>query len=233
MLDKSIDIKIARKEFIQSLGGDRCQRISTSTKLKIEKMEAVIKKLATPSLHFEKQKIVRIKRGSLHAEKGVLFKSQKLANSLKDCSEMICFLATLGEGVDRKIKMLMEQNELSNAYIMDVMGSTFVEVMVSGFYLRMRDKFRMENRGVSLRFSPGYCDWPVEDQRKLFQLFNSKPEHVILTESCLMRPRKSISGVFGIKSPEAKFPSEPYNPCHSCQRPNCDARRSDRLANIQ
>jgi hypothetical protein len=47
-----------------------------------------------------------------------------------------------------------------------------------------------------MRFSPGYCGWDLTAQRGLFEALQPAEIGITLSESCLMRPLKSISGVF-------------------------------------
>jgi hypothetical protein len=46
---------------------------------------------------------------------------------------------------------------------------------------------------------------------------------VDLTETCLMIPQKSISGIIGIGSSEADV--RDYNPCITCNKCDCPGRR--------
>jgi hypothetical protein len=64
-------------------------------------------------------------------------------------------------------------------------------------------------------------DWPLREQRSLFKLFGN-PEELIgvkLTESCLMIPVKSVSGIL--------FETEAnYENCQLCPKENCPNRRA-------
>ena len=48
------------------------------------------------------------------------------------------------------------------------------------------------------RFSPGYCGWHVSQQQLLFPLFQGHTCGVKLTDSSLMIPIKSVSGIIGL-----------------------------------
>jgi len=76
---------------------------------------------------------------------------------------------------------------------------------------------------ISRRFSPGYCDWDVEQQRILFEAVDGEKAGVELTETCLMLPRKSISGIIGISLADRGI--ENYNPCPTCDKTDCIGRR--------
>lgn len=67
------------------------------------------------------------------------------------------------------------------------------------------------------RYSPGNCDWPVDDQNKLFKFFPENFCGVSLSDSALMNPIKSVSGVIGI----GKNTSFHKNVCSICKNINC------------
>jgi hypothetical protein len=63
--------------------------------------------------------------------------------------------------------------------------------------------------------------WPIEQQEKLFSLLGNVKEAVgvTLTESYLMVPNKTTSGVI--------FPTErAIQTCQVCRRENCPSRRA-------
>ncbi len=119
----------------------------------------------------------------------------------------------------------MGQKRLAEAYLLDAMGSVMVENLVEQFQSHMGEHYQAQDKLVTLRFSPGYCDWPVTEQKKLFKLLDFKKIGVELSDSCLMQPRKSISGVFGLyPCPDGKDRSA-YNPCLECNKFDCPNRR--------
>jgi cobalamin-dependent methionine synthase I len=152
----------------------------------------------------------------------VEFTSAKLARTLKNADEIVCFVGTIGTGVEHEINRLLGKQKLADAYILDAMASVAVENMIDRFHDLMEKRFGEEDRTVTFRFSPGYCDWPVTQQKKLFNIFDTKEIDVELLDSCLMKPRKSVSGVFGITPQE----SESYNPCRDCPTRRCESRRN-------
>jgi hypothetical protein len=70
--------------------------------------------------------------------------------------------------------------------------------------------------------SPGSLeDWPITEQTKLFSIFGDTERliGVRLTDSMLMVPRKSISGIL--------FPSEEgFVACQLCGRQRCPGRKA-------
>jgi uncharacterized protein YqkB len=181
--------------------------------------------LVTPLLSYKIKKIDSINKGTVYLEEGIELKSPKLSKVMKHCEDAICFIATIGSGVEREIARLTEEERLFDAYILESMGSMAVESMVDAFCKDMETKYNAQDKGVTLRFSPGYCDWPVAEQKKLFRILDAEKINVTLTDSCLMHPRKSISGVSGIHPFDGDNPVSPYNPCSDCKKKDCMARR--------
>lgn len=76
--------------------------------------------------------------------------------------------------------------------------------------------------GDTSSMSPGSLpDWPIQQQRILFDLFGTYKDQVsvTLTDSMLMIPTKSVSGV--------RFPTTSnFESCQLCPRENCPGRRA-------
>jgi hypothetical protein len=207
------------------LGGDTFSGIPRSTRKRIIKLEPVFEQLVNPSLHHQNTEIDSVEKGSVHLEEGPEFKSSKLSKTLSNCNEIVSYIMTLGGDIECEINRLMDQKHLAEAYILDAMASVTADNMVTMFHQRMEGEYKSQGKQVTLCFSPGYCDWPITDQKKLFGMFDSNELDIELTDSCFMQPRKSISGVFGITSSDSSH-EEQYNPCSECSRHSCTARRT-------
>jgi hypothetical protein len=217
---------IEKDTLARLLGGDKFNNIPRSTRLKIKKLEPVFKELVNPSLHHQNTGIDSVKKGSVILEEGPEFRSSKLSKTLKNCDEIVSYVVTLGGNIEYEIKRLMEAKHMAEAYILDAMASAAADNMVATFHQHMKDKYKNQSKQVTLCFSPGYCDWPITDQRKLFGIFDSNELEVELTDSCFMQPRKSISGIFGISQSDSNQSEQSYNPCLECKRQNCSVRRT-------
>jgi len=203
------------------LDGMRCRSSSRHINL-----PDVFEELITPRLYYRIIKIDHINNGTVHLRGGLNLSSPILAKVMKNCEYAICFIATIGSDVEGEITRLSEENHLSYAYVLDTMGSTVIESMVDKFHKSMEKRYGAKGGKVTLRFSPGYCDWHVTEQEKLFRALDSNHLDVKLTDSCLMQPRKSISGIFGVLPSSINPPASPYNPCSKCKKKNCPSRRN-------
>jgi hypothetical protein len=105
--------------------------------------------------------------------------------------------------------------------VLDAVGSEAVEEVTCLLEGRLRERAMAGDAKISLRYSPGYCDWDITQQKALFRAFDGNSLRVKLTEGCLMIPRKSVSGIIGIGLDH----SITLSPCLSCNKKDCPSRR--------
>lgn len=134
------------------------------------------------------------------------------------------FLATIGPDLEETATMLMEGGEELHGYLLDRIGSFAVESLAERFEKDLRAIYRERGMSVSMRFSPGYCDWPVEEQALLERALDFTKAGVRLTESCMMIPRKSVSGLVGV-GPKGRFLRR-RSQCVICDNKECGYRRN-------
>ena len=111
------------------------------------------------------------------------------------------FAATAGQEFEQWMEKVKLCDDMVLQYIADSLGSCFAEKVAD--YMEGVLTWNIAPQGLkhTNRFSPGYCDWHVSEQQKLFSLFPTpSPCGIRLTESSLMIPIKSVSGIIGIGS---------------------------------
>ncbi|MFC2063020.1 vitamin B12 dependent-methionine synthase activation domain-containing protein [Chloroflexota bacterium] len=157
-------------------------------------------------------------------EGSVIFKSRVVARLLEQCQKVAVFALTIGNRLEEMVNQLAGDKLMLQAAVLDAIGSEVTE-KVAGY---VHDKVvgRAAADGglfISRRFSPGYCDWNVGQQRMLFWALSGKEISVRLTGRGLMIPQKSISGIIGIGGRRDAI--EGYNPCRECTKIECPGRR--------
>ncbi len=163
-------------------------------------------------------------RGSIvFIEDSIIFKSQVIAQLLEQCEKVAVFLVTIGKHLEETACRLAKDGLILQATVLDAIGSDAVERVADFVQGRMREAASAYGLVTSRRFSPGYCDWDIGQQRMLFWAMNGDAAGIHLTSECLMIPQKSISGIIGIGS--CKSSVESYNPCGTCDKHDCVGRR--------
>ena len=135
---------------------------------------------------------------------------------------MAIFVLTTGNRLEDMVNHLVEEGLVFQATVLDAIGSAAVEALANSVQERIGEMAASEGLCISRRFSPGYCDWHIGQQRMLFQALAADHAGVRLTEKCLMLPQKSVSGVIGIGPCDTV---DRYNPCPTCDKHDCIGRR--------
>ncbi len=147
-----------------------------------------------------------------------------IARPLQGAGTLAFFVVTAGKGMTDWSQKLMGEGDHLQAYFVDALGSELVEKAADWVEERIIEWARKRGRGTTNRYSPGYCGWSVSEQHKLFSLLPSDFCGITLTESALMQPEKSVSGVIGIGGAVTK---EAYG-CKICTMEDCFRRAMDR-----
>jgi len=130
---------------------------------------------------------------------GVNFSINKiLYGQLGHSDSLALFLCTAGAEPGIRSRSAMSEGDPLTAYIYDLIGSIVVDAATDLLQSELEHKIISAGRKITNRYSPGYCGWDVSEQHKLFRLFPDNFCGITLTDSALMDPVKSISGLIGI-----------------------------------
>lgn len=136
---------------------------------------------------------------------------------LKRSDKIALFVCTAGEGISDWSRRENKKGDILKSYLIDLAGSVIVEAVVDLIHEKIEKEAKKDSLKVTNRYSPGYCDWDVADQQKLFSLLPKNFCGVSLNSSSLMMPIKSVSGIIGI-GPAVK--KNDYS-CSICSLQNC------------
>ena len=149
---------------------------------------------------------------------GVVFHVKPIVFSqIKNAESVALFICTAGSEVDELSRKSMKEGDLLRGYVYDVIGSEVAESAADKMQEALKITAASSGMKITNRFSPGYCGWDVAEQHNLFSFFPDNYCGITLTDSALMNPVKSVSGLIGIGR---KVNYEPYQ-CHKCDDRNC------------
>jgi len=140
---------------------------------------------------------------------------------LKNSESVAVFACTAGDGIGKKSRELMIEGDPLMGYILDITGSLVVEAIASLMHNDLAESVIISGQKISNRYYPGYCGWSVDEQYKLFSLLPDNFCGIRLTDSALMDPVKSGSGIIGIGE-HVKYTR--YT-CSYCNRMDCTYRK--------
>ncbi|MBL7166830.1 MAG: hypothetical protein ISS55_10150 [Dehalococcoidales bacterium] len=156
-------------------------------------------------------------------EGGNIFRSQVISGLLNNCEQVAVFALTIEGYLEEATSQLADDGLVVQARVLDAIGSNAVEQVAEHVHNVITDRVGIHGLTTSRRFSPGYCDWSIDQQEMLFRIMNGSSSFIYLTDRYLMVPQKSISGIIGIGTRENDVTS--YNPCKTCERQECVGRR--------
>jgi Vitamin B12 dependent methionine synthase, activation domain len=137
-----------------------------------------------------------------------------------DVAAVVC---TIGDALERRVAKLWEARELPLASMLDSVGSGAVESLAEHVNDLLCEQGLPDLR-VTNRISPGYADWDVAEQPKLFRLGPADAIGVTLNAACVMMPGKSISLLVGA-GPQARV-DHYFTQCARCWMRDCAYRRA-------
>jgi hypothetical protein len=130
------------------------------------------------------------------------------------------FLCTAGKEIGDISRKMMNEGDILKGYIYDIVGTAIVDAAGDLLHEKLGAVMKQEDQKLTNRYSPGHCKWNVVEQHKLFSLIPDNFCGIRLTDSALMDPIKSISGIIGIGK-NVEF--NPYT-CNMCDLLTCNYR---------
>lgn len=198
-LVKDIPIKIPREEVLRLL------KHKKETTIINEKISTLInhlidegKQLSEPKAIYADYLVSSVGEHSVVMEgSGFDVLGKSASHHLWNAKKVTLFVVTVGPNIEHRIRELIKDGNITNAAILDAVGSVSVESAVN--YINELTNTRAREAGFKTvnRFSPGYGDWELKEQKRLLHQLNASQIGVTLTNAYLMQPEKSVSGVIG------------------------------------
>lgn len=130
-----------------------------------------------------------------------ILESAQLAALLADSREVILLGATAGPAVIEAIQRDTADGNLTRAVVFDAAASEMVDAALDWMETFFGRELRREGRRLTKsRFSCGYGDLALENQKLFYGLLELGRLGVELTEHYVLVPEKSVTAVAGIET---------------------------------
>jgi hypothetical protein len=182
---------------------------------KIQKLMEVVHFKAKPKALYEVAYVDNKNEDSLYIG-DIRFTSRVLRVNLDAVERVFPYVATCGIELD---EITVSSNDLFQNLCLDALKR--IVLRISTLYLEehLTRKYAL---GQLSKMNPGSLqNWPITQQNELFSIFRNVEAliGVRLTQSCLMIPLKSVSGIY--------FPTQiKFESCQLCPREKCEGRRA-------
>lgn len=165
---------------------------------------------------------INVAKGLILNNSGTIKCGSKIAKQLMGSDSFALFLVTAGESFDDWIKSKASGGDVLAEYMCSSIGSSIADKVADVVQEEVKRIAVNTGKGITNRYSPGYCSWNIREQRSIFDLLPAERIGVRLTPSFLMNPIKSVSGIIGIGVD--KVPG-PYM-CDLCNMANCLVKKA-------
>lgn len=148
---------------------------------------------------------------------GITFTSRVLTVNLEQVERVFPYIATCGSELDT----INTDYDMLKQYWLDEIKAKALIAAVHSLYDHIDEHYRPGKLSTMNPGSSAADVWPIEQQKQLFSIFGDSEAlvSVRLTDSYLMIPNKTISGIF--------FPAETsFESCQLCPRETCKGRRA-------
>ena len=137
--------------------------------------------------------------GKISLDGDAIFHSKKLSVFLRDCKEAVLMGATAGNEITEAIKEKSAQGDLQAAVIYDATASEMADAALDWIMDYIKQLIRREKKTLlPRRFSAGYADFDLSNQKIIYQLLALEKIGVRITNECILLPEKSVTAISGL-----------------------------------
>ncbi len=220
-----VDWDWVKKEVLkrERISPDNKDERADNIRLALDECMRRARSLTVSKYTYIEKKITRLGDNLIEIEDCVRFSTTKIPLYINGATHLVLFIVTIGDGIEKEASMLTAGKDILKGYLLDRIGSFAVESLAENLEKKLRKDYSLHKKSVSSRFSPGYCDWVLEEQFKMAKAIDFSKIGVLLTQGCMMVPKKSISAIVAVAD-EGVF-KEFVSSCNICEKEDCGYRR--------
>ena len=144
--------------------------------------------------------IIKIDSPKIVLKENITFKSKSLAQILIDCREVLFMAATAGSAVGKAISESSLGKDVTAAVVFDAVASEMADSALSWIMNYFNREFTRENKQLtSRRFSAGYGDFTLENQKIIYDVLDLGQLGISLSDSYMLIPEKTVTAVAGVR----------------------------------
>jgi hypothetical protein len=162
---------------------------------------------------------------------GVRFHSDRLRQTLDRAGahSVVLVAVSAGPEIEQQAHRAWLEEKPDEYFFLEMFGSAVVEHLTTMSGARLCSWADGEAMAVLPHYSPGYPEWDIVEQEALFGLLAGgiRPGGLEVLESGMLRPKKSLLGVFGItRHTDRVSRLSGLVPCENCSFAPCQFRRA-------
>jgi len=129
----------------------------------------------------------------------MIFSSKKLSIFLRGCREAVLLGTTAGNPIMEAIREKTNRGDLTAAVVYDATASEMTDAALDWIMAYINGQLRREGKHLlPRRFSAGYADFALGNQKIIYEKLQLAKLGVTLTPSFILLPEKSVTAISGI-----------------------------------
>lgn len=136
-------------------------------------------------------------------------------------------VATIGEKLEQQVEKLFTEGNYTKSIVLDAIGSAAVENLADQLELKLVQQAEKYGYLITPRFSPGYGDWSLSNQREIIKATDAEQYGIKINSSQMLLPRKSITAIIGWSNGSSieNRCSGYFSKCKECTKKDCKYRK--------
>ena len=183
-----------------------------------------------PGVYGREASDVALRNGTIVVD-ATVFTSGRLHRTLADADAHAVVLVAVSAGpeLENEARRAWLEEKPDEYFFLEMFGSAVVERLITTSGARLCEQADAARMAVLPHYSPGYPDWDIADQSRLFGLLppDAVPGPIEVFESGMLRPKKSLLAVFGLtRHVDRVRHLRELVPCEQCSFMPCQFRRA-------
>lgn len=152
-------------------------------------------------------------------------KGKLIGKHLAKAQKVIVLSASIGDAIEEHVTKYFADGRYAYSVILDAAATAAVEQVADAMEKAIEPKVAKEGYTMRWRFSPGYGDWPLDQQPEMVRLAESEKIGVHLSDASMLVPRKSITAIIGLVPQQKEKEAHTPNGCAACDKFDCPSRK--------
>ena len=152
-------------------------------------------------------------------------KGEVIGKHLEKSEKVIILSASVGDAIEEHVTQYFKDGRYAYSVLLDAAATAAVEQIADTMEKAIEPKVAKEGYSMRWRFSPGYGDWPLEQQPEMVRVAKSAQIGVNVSDASMLVPRKSITAIICLVPQNNETAPHTPNGCAACSKIDCPSRK--------
>jgi len=160
-------------------------------------------------------------RAVVQSDTPLLLEGNAIRRHLSQSVSIILMAVTAGDEIEKASDDYFKEGNYVQGLLLDAAATAITEHIADQLEDFIKNEAARSGQKTMWRFSPGYSDWPITQQKALAGLIHAGEIGITVTDHSMLVPRKSVTAVIGL-GPCAR--PAPLERCETCSLITCPFR---------